>query len=147
VRRFAVLVSLFVLGCGAAEPGAPTDRAAVQARVATYVKHLLAGEGEQACAQLTPDYRQRADARAEAAGFGSCADAYAIYGESVGGLLSKSAVRLAGDPRSVAVILRGDRAEAAMRVPGAKLSIKRATLRRVGDRWLIDSLGLTRPPR
>ena len=56
-------------------------------------------------------------------------------------------MRLAGDPQSVAVILRGDRAEAAMRVPGADLSIKRTTLRRVGDRWLIDSLGLTRPPR
>ena len=147
VRPFVLCLTLLVAGCGASEPDASTERAAVQERVAAYVKHLLAGQGEQACAQLTPEYRKRADTRAQDAGLGSCAEAYSIYGESVGGLLPEDAVRLAGDPKNVAVILRGDRAEAAMRVPGADLSIKRTTLRRVGDRWLIESLGLTRPRR
>ena len=42
--------------------------------------------------------------------------------------------------------LKGDAAEAALRLPGGQVSIRRTTLRgRVESDWLIDALGIARP--
>jgi hypothetical protein len=139
-------------GCGGSEhsaapprPDRAKDTVAIQARVATYVRLMLAGDGSAACGQLTPEYRKRTDQRAQAAGIAGCAEAFSIYGEAVDGAVPDGFAEQASDPRRIAVILRGDRAEAAMRSPRGGLSIKRTVLQRVGTRWLIDDLGVTRP--
>jgi hypothetical protein len=64
-------VCVLLAGCGAetertatrTPDRATTDRAAIQQRVAVYMKHMLAGEGEQACAQFTPEYRRSMETR------------------------------------------------------------------------------------
>jgi hypothetical protein len=70
---------------------------------------------------------------------------FALYGESVNGAMPDDFAKQASDPGRIVVILRGNRAEAAMKSPRGGLSIKRTTLRRVGAQWLIDGLGITRP--
>jgi hypothetical protein len=75
----------------------------------------------------------------------SCADAMSLYGEAVDGLMPDGFAEQASDPRRVVVTLRGSRAEAAMRVPGGGAGVKRATLVRIGKRWLIDGLGVIAP--
>jgi hypothetical protein len=147
-------VTLLVLaGCGgaaapvktAATPDPARDKAAIQARVATYVRSILAGDGSAACSQLTPQYRKRTDERARAASIAGCVEAFSIYGEAVDGAMPDGFAEQASDPARIAVILKGDRAEAAIRSPRGGLSIKRTVLRRVSTRWLIDELGVTRP--
>jgi hypothetical protein len=153
-RALALLLIVLLAGCGAVGAAAPAprpqhdaakDTAAVQARVSAYVKHMLAGDGAGACAQFTPEYRHDADARGTAGGIGTCAEVISFYGEAVTDSLPESFSAMAGDPQRVIVTLTGDRAQAAMRSPDGGPSIKQATLRRVGSRWLIDSLGVTRP--
>jgi hypothetical protein len=153
-RRALLLLLVLLAGCGAQPTAAPApkikhdaarDTAAIKARVSSYVQHMLAGDGAGACAQFTPEYRRDADARAAAAGIGSCAEVISFYGETVKGSLPRSFTALATDPGRIIVILTGDRAQAALRSPDGGPSIKQTTLRRVGSRWLIDSLGVTRP--
>jgi hypothetical protein len=144
---------ILLAGCGgaaapvktAATPDPAKDKAAIQKRVAAYVGHMLAGEGAQACEQFAPQYRRDADTRAKTAGLGSCADVLSLYGESVNGAMPSDFAEQAADPDRIVVLLRGNRAEAAMKSPRGGLSIKRTTLRRVGAEWLIDGLGITRP--
>jgi hypothetical protein len=141
VTRPALCVLLVILaGCGGAErvatatrtPDRATgDRAAIQARVAAYLRHMLAGEGEQACAQLTPGYRRDLDTRAADAGLGDCATVLSGYGEIASAGETKAFLRDAAKPGRVVT-------------PDRKLSTKRTALRRVGTRWLIDELGVSR---
>jgi hypothetical protein len=153
VARRSLLILALLAGCGgatepvktAATPDPAKDKAAIQKRVSAYVGHMLAGDGRQACAQLTPEYRRDADTRAKTAGLGSCADVFSLYGESVNGAMPSDFAEQASDPERIVVILRGNRAEAAMKSPRGGLSIKRTTLRRAGSEWLIDGLGITRP--
>jgi hypothetical protein len=154
VTRPALCVLLVILaGCGGAErvatatrtPDRATgDRAAIQARVAAYLRHMLAGEGEQACAQLTPGYRRDLDTRAADAGLGDCATVLSGYGEIASAGETKAFLRDAAKPGRVIVLLQGDRAQASVVTPDRKLSTKRTALRRVGTRWLIDELGVSR---
>jgi hypothetical protein len=145
--RFALLLvaASLVAGCGEREREPAADREAVQERVAAYVGAMLAGDGERACAQLAPAYRDEAERRARASGVGGCAEAIAFYGETVSGTIPKGFAKQATDPANVRVTLKGDVAEAALRLPGGHVSIKRTSLRRVGSDWLIDALGVSRP--
>ena len=93
----------------------------------TYIKPMLAGDGERACAQLTPDYRRATEQRAKAGGIAGCAEAVLLYGEAVDGVVPEGFAEQASDPRRVHVILHGDRAAAAMRSPRGGLSIKRTS--------------------
>jgi hypothetical protein len=151
VPRLALLALLLILaGCGTdaaapPKPDAAADAAAIRARVATYIGHMLAGDGERACAQFTPAYRRDADARAKQAGLGSCADVIGLYGEALKGSLPPNFAELATDPKRIIVVRVDDRARAAMTSPAGGPSLKQTTLRRVGSQWLIDSLGVTRP--
>ena len=147
--RLALFALLLILaGCGAAAAAAPSrpdraqDTAAIQARVAAYVGHMLAGDGARACAQFAPRYRREMDKRAGAAGIGSCADAISLYGEALEGSVPDGFAEQATDPARIVVILHGDRAEAAMKSPRGGLSVKRTTLIRVDGAWLIDGLGV-----
>jgi hypothetical protein len=133
-----------VSACGEQEPAVPdpaTDRAAIQKRVAAYVGAMLSSDGERACAQFTPRYRHDAETRARGSGLEGCADAIAFYGDSVSTLVTADVAKKVAEPAAVQVTLKGNAAVAAVKVPGGDLSVKRTTLRRVGTRWLIDSLG------
>jgi hypothetical protein len=145
-RPLTLVASLAVLaGCGGAErerPGADADRAAVQERVATYLRHYAAGDGERACAQYTRALRARSDARAAANGDGSCAAALAALGPEIVRAIP-AAEREAfttqlTDPAAVHVELEGGHALATLEGVAAN----RLRLVRSGDRWLIDELGM-----
>jgi hypothetical protein len=147
VTRSSLIAALlvFLSGCGGAERVAssarPDDRAAVQQRVATYLRAMLAGDGKTACAQFTPSYRRDMDTRAADAGLGDCASVVAALGTIAA---DGQSVREASKPERVIVLLQGDRAQASVRTPGGGLSRKRTALRRVGTQWLIDELGVSR---
>ena len=142
MARRALLVFLaasVISGCGERAAAPRPDRVLIQERVAAYVQHLLAGEGELACAQLTSRYRQESNERAKLGGVSSCAEATSLYGAAVNEAMPAGFARQAADPRRVKVTLRGDTAEAALAV-GPRVT--RTRLVRDHDRWLIDALGL-----
>jgi hypothetical protein len=126
-------------GCGERAAAPKPDRVVIQERVAAYARHLLAGEGALACAQLTQRYRQESNERAKLAGLISCAEATSLYGAAVNEAMPSGFARQAADPRRVVVTLRGDTAEAALAV-GPRVT--RTRLVRDHDQWLIDGLGL-----
>jgi hypothetical protein len=139
MRRAAPLLACLagLAGCGGGEVPSATpdaDRAAVQARVAAYLRDYAAGDGARACAHFTPGLRARSDARAAANGDGSCAAALAALGPELAAALPDG---LAAEPATVRVELRGDRALATLNGSGHRLRVVRA-----GDRWLIDELGV-----
>jgi hypothetical protein len=145
-RPLALVASLAVLaGCGGGErerPRAGDDRAAVQQRVATYLRHFAGGDGERACAQYKVALRARSDARAAANGDGSCAAALAALGPEIVRALPAAereafTARLT-DPGAVRVELDGERALATL----DGVAANRLRLVRAGDRWLIDELGV-----
>ena len=144
-RRRRVVACLAVLaGCGGNDasapraPGPEADRAAVQARVATYLRHYAAGDGVQACAQFTPALRDRSDAGAAANGDGTCAAALAALGPEVVAAMPAGFAAELADPAGVEVELRGDQALATLTGPTAN----HLRVVRDGDRWLIDDLGV-----
>ena len=79
MARRALLVFLAATaigGCGEHAAAPKPDRVVIQQRVAAYVRHLLAGDGVMACAQLTPRYRGGSErAGANSAASISCAEA------------------------------------------------------------------------
>jgi hypothetical protein len=142
VCRRALLVFSAVAalsGCGERAAAPKPDRVAIQERVAAYARHLLAGDGATACAQLTPRYRRESNERAHLGGVISCAEATSLYGAAVNETMPAGFARQAADPGRVSVTLRGDKAEAALAV-GPRVT--RARVVRVHGRWLIDGLGL-----
>ncbi|MDA0165888.1 hypothetical protein OM076_36825 [Solirubrobacter ginsenosidimutans] len=151
-RRALLLLLVLLAGCGTepaaapkrAKPDAQQDHAAIQARVAAYVKYMLAGDGARACAQFTPAYRRDLDARAKDAGIGDCAEVLSAYGQTVSTGMPKRFAADAAKPERVVVLQEGDTAQASVKSPSGGLSVKRTLLRRVGSQWLIDELGLSR---
>jgi hypothetical protein len=146
-----VLTAGLLAGCGAEpaaapapKPAAKTDFAKIQARVAGYMKYMLAGDGARACAQLTPAYRRRMDERAKDAGIGDCVAVLTVYGQTVSTGMPKGFAAEAARPGRVQVLQEDDTALASVTTPSGRLSVKRARLRRVGAEWLIDELGLGR---
>ena len=138
VRPLAALLLLALAGCGGDERGAeaPTpaeDRRAVQERTATYLRAYVSGDGDGACAQL-----RRAPA--------DCAATLSAVGPAIVERLPREqrrAFRLAvSDPDIVRVELAGDRATAGFAPPARERAPMRIALVRVGDRWLIDRLGV-----
>ena len=145
--RVRLLIPLLLLaGCGD-EPGpsAAEDRRGVQQRTASYLGAYLAGDGERACRQFTPELRRTSDKRAKAGGL-SCASALALVGpkllEAVPADQRDAFRRRASDPSEVKVELTGDRATAGFAPSGGGRVPMRVELARVGDRWLIDKLGM-----
>jgi hypothetical protein len=144
-RAAAVAACLVVLaGCGGdgasapQRPGPEADRAAVQARVAAYLRHYAAGDGARACAQFTPGLRSRSDARAAANGDRSCAAALSALGPEIVAAMPEGFAEQLADPAGVRVDLRGDRALATLSGPTAN----HLRLVRTVDDWLIDDLGV-----
>ena len=158
MARVAALCALCVVlaGCGAqaertasAQPArtpdrAASDRAAIQKRVAAYMRHMLAGEGRDACAQFTPTLRRSMDSRGADAGIGDCAEILSTFGETVAIGMPEGFAEDAATPERVIVLLKGDTAQASVKTPGGGLSAKRTALRRVGSQWLIEELGVSR---
>jgi hypothetical protein len=150
-RALLLLLLVVFAGCGAETAAAPapkrdahTDFVAIQARVAAYMKYMLAGDGARACAQFTPAYRQRMDARAKEAGIGDCVDVLTAYGQTVSTGMPKSFAEAAAKPERVTVLQEGDTAQASVKTPSGGMSAKRTSLRRIGSQWLIDELGISR---
>jgi len=145
VRLLIPLTVILLAGCGD-EPGpsAAEDRRGVQQRTAGYLAAYLAGDGERACRQFTPELRRTSEKRAKAGGL-SCASALALVGpqllEAVPADQRDAFRRRAADPREVKVELTGDRATAGFAPAGGGRVPMRVELARVGDRWLIDKLG------
>ena len=142
-----IVTVTLLAGCGEGEPvtsNPDLDRAAIQERVVTYVRAMLGGDGEKACAQLTPEFRRATDERARTAGLPGCVETFSLHGEAIGGTAPKGFAAELADPDRVLVTLSGDRAEAALVLASGRVSRTRTTLRRVGAQWLIDGLGVTR---
>src|SRR3954468_1889299 len=109
----AVVLSVLLAGCGGhaertatAQPAvkrdrAASDRAAIQERVAAYMRHMLAGEGAEACAQFTPTLRRSMDTRATDAGIGDCAEVLSAFGETVSTGMPKGFAEDAATPERV----------------------------------------------
>jgi hypothetical protein len=143
---------VILAGCGAETERTATvrpdraasDRAAIQQRVAAYLRHMLAAQGSEACAQFTPALRTSLDQRAAEAGIGSCAAVLSALGETLSTGLPQGFAAEAAKPERVIVMLQGDTAQASVKSPSGRLSAKRTSLRRVGARWLIDRLGVSR---
>jgi hypothetical protein len=144
----AACVCTALVACGSDDPEQPSasaDRAAVRDRVATYLEAYAAGDGARACEQLTPYLRRSADAQARKRRTGSCAQVLSQVGpkivESVPAEQRQAFVDELTDPKQVTVTIDGDSATA-----GLGRATRRLELRRVGDRWLIATLGLAQPP-
>lgn len=147
MAALAAGLAALAVGCGESEreDSAAEDRAAVRRTVSAYLRAYSSGEGERACALYTPELRAIAERKARARGAGSCARVLSIVGpELVAGAPRARRAALVDrvtDPAQVRVRLRGDRASAALSDrPSTHLE-----LRRVGDRWLIDRLGVRGP--
>jgi hypothetical protein len=144
-RAVAVLACLAVLaGCGGDDAAAPAraapgaDRAAVQARVAAYLRDYAAGDGMRACAHFTPALRTRLDTAAATSGDGTCEAAFGALGPALVAALPAGFADELADPGAVQVALDGDRALATLSGAGGN----RLRVVRAGDDWLIDALGV-----
>jgi hypothetical protein len=154
--RWLVIVVLagIAAGCASEDRPAPaahdaaTDRAAVVARVRTYLDAYVGGRAEQACAQYTPALRAQDDRRARDAGFGGgCPEVLAVVSRRLLDGLSpaRRAELLRRLPATrVQVQLHGDRALATLTLAGEQTpSGRRMELRRVGATdWRISHLAV-----
>ena len=143
VRLHLLLLAIVVVlaGCGgddaskqrAAGPDAAADRRAVAERTAAYLGAYVAGDGEQACAQLRTAPAQ-------------CVETLSAVGPAIVERLPREqrrAFRLAvSDPAAVQVELAGDRATAGLAPAAEGRQPMRIALVRTGDRWLIEKLGV-----
>jgi hypothetical protein len=134
-----------VAGCGV---GAAAGESDVQAAVSSYIRASAAGNGEQACAYYTPALRAEIDRKARANGLKGCTE---LLGSAVRYRLSQlpgevqSEVREAiGDPENVDVDMgeEGDRAEAALELPGEAMTETRVALVKLPKGWRIERLGV-----
>ena len=137
--RLLLLPILILAGCGGDEapkkaaPDNAADRRAVAERTAAYLGAYVAGDGEQACAQL-----RKAPAQ--------CVATLSAVGPEIVRRLppeKRRAFRLAvSDPAAVQVELAGDRATAGLAPAAEGRQPMRIALVRTGDRWLIEKLGV-----
>ena len=136
----ALLLAATVLtGCGTDDATlSDADRAAIQKRYATYMRHLIDGKGKRVCAQFTPASRQHSDEVAHDAGFHDCAEiADLALSSARDGAPSDIEDRLA-HPEGIDVSTHGERALASFRGVTAQGAMRPVSLERVGKRWLID---------
>ena len=132
-------------GCGG---GAGAGQSDVQTAVSSYIRASTAGDGEQACAHYTPALRAEIDRKARQNGLSGCTE---LLGSAVRYRLSQlpgdvqAQVRDAiGDPDNVEVEMaeEGDRAEAALELPGEALTETRVALVKLPEGWRIERLGV-----
>lgn len=158
-----VALAVSAAACGGGAPGdgpsgggpsAGEDRAAIEDRVVRYLDAYLSGDGEQACAQYTPDRIREADRQAREQGDRSCAQVLSRVSRLLGQELRRRApARLRG---SVLPRLREqltDREQMRVRLTGDDLALvdftgqkNRIELKRVGGQWLISETGIEGPP-
>jgi len=137
--RLLLLPILILAGCGGDEapkkaaPDNAADRRAVAERTAAYLGAYVAGDGEQACAQLRKPPAQ-------------CVETLSAVGPEIVRRLpteQRRAFRLTvSDPAAVQVELAGDRATAGLAPAAEGRQPMRVALVRAGDRWLIEKLGV-----
>jgi hypothetical protein len=136
---------LGLAGCGV---GAAAGESDVQSAVSSYVRASTAGNGEQACAYYTPALRAEIDRKARENGLKGCTE---LLGSAVRYRLSqlpgdvRSKVQEAiGDPDKVEVDMgeEGDRAEAALELPGEAMTETRVALVKLPEGWRIERLGV-----
>jgi hypothetical protein len=138
--RPLLLATLILAGCGgeagpkqAAAPDTAADRRAVAERTAAYLGAYVAGDGQQACAQLRKPPKQ-------------CAATLSAVGPEIVRRLppeQRRAFKLTvADPAAVRVELAGDRATAGLAPAADGKQPMRVALVRTGDRWLIEKLGV-----
>jgi hypothetical protein len=149
----AVCLTVLAGGCGASEKPNPAatdtseaDRRAIAEHVAGYLRAYASGDGERACAALTPELRERSDRLAAERGFDGCAEVLRRVGPKLlaapGPDERDRLLARISDPSKVVVNLTGDTATAGIEPfrPGRDTS--QVGLTRRGDRWLIAELGL-----
>jgi len=141
----ACVLLVGLAGCGV---GAGAGESDVQAAVSSYIRASAAGNGEQACAYYTPALREEIDRKARENGLKGCAE---LLGSAVRYRLSQlpgdvqSQVQEAiGDPDKVEVEMgeEGDRAEAALELPGEAMTETRVALVKRPEGWRIERLGV-----
>jgi hypothetical protein len=141
----AAVLSFAIVGCGAGGGGAQGD---VQATVSNYIRASVAGNGRQACAYYTPALRAQIDRGAQRQGLDGCED---LLGSAVRYRLSQlpadvraEVEEAIGDPGRVDVELTddGDRAQAALALPGEAMTETRVALVRRPEGWRIERLGV-----
>ena len=141
----ACVLLVGIVGCGV---GAGAGESDVQAAVSSYVRASASGNGEQACAYYTPALRKEIDRKARENGLKGCTE---LLGSAVRYRLSQlpgdvqSQVQEAiGDPDKVEVEMgeQGDRAEAALELPGEAMTETRVALVRLPEGWRIERLGV-----
>ena len=149
----AVCLAVLAAGCGGGDKPKPAaadtsaaDRRAIAEHVAGYLRAYASGDGERACAALTPELRERSDRLAAQRGFDGCPDVLRRVGpkllDAPGPDERERLLARISDPSKVVVTLKGDTATAGvepLRPGGATAQVG---LSRRGDKWLIGELGL-----
>jgi hypothetical protein len=141
----ACVLVVGIVGCGV---GAGAGESDVQAAVSSYVRASAAGNGEQACAYYTPALRAEIDRKARENGLKGCTE---LLGSAVRYRLSqlpgdvqRRVQDAIGDPENVDVDMgdEGDRAGAALELPGDAMTETRVALVKLPEGWRIERLGV-----
>jgi hypothetical protein len=147
LRVFPAIV-LLAAGCQGGDDGDRSDeRERVQRVVSSYVAAYLDGRGEDACALYTQGLRTRIERVARRRGVRDCEHALELASDVLQseqpGALRKEVREQLADPAAIKVRLRGERAWAALELPGSK-SLSRSALElepRDGE-WRIARVGV-----
>ncbi len=156
MRHFVLIalsLAVLVAGCGGDEKAKPAaadtaaaDKRAISEHVAGYLRAYATGDGERACAALTPQLRERADRQATERGFDGCAEVLRRVGPKLlaaaGPGERDELLERVSDPAKIVVSVKGDTATAGVEPLRPGRTTSQVGLSRVDGRWLITELGL-----